>query len=127
MRRALIAATLIALIGQPAWSQDAPAGSPRIVGGYVTGKGYLDMDGVEKRAYLMGLMEGMFLAPAFGAPEGNLKWLLDCTSQVGLNDFRSSMFQYILRRDELYENQSPVKAYRAIKALCAERGFTAAP
>ena len=29
----------------------------------------------------------------------------------------------ILKREELHENQSPLKAYRAIKAVCAENGF----
>lgn len=120
MRRALIALVL-ATLALPAWSQEAPP--VRIVGGYVTGKGYMDMDGLEKKAYLMGLLEGMFLAPAFGAPEVSEKWLLDCTAQVGLNDFRTYLFQYILKRDELHDNQSPLKAYRAIKALCGERGF----
>jgi hypothetical protein len=123
MKRALIV-LFIATIALPAWSQEVPP--PRIVGGYVTGKGYMDMDGLEKKAYLMGLLEGMFLAPAFGAPEISEKWLLDCTNQVGLNDIRSYLFQYILRRDELHENQSPLKAYRAIKALCGERGFAPA-
>lgn len=121
MRRTLIA-ILFAVLAMPAWSQEAPP--PRIVGGYVTGKGYMDMDGLEKKAYLMGLLEGMFLAPAFGAPEISEKWLLDCTNQVGLNEFRSYLFQYILKRDELHDNQSPLKAYRAIRALCAERGFS---
>lgn len=120
MRRALIVLVL-ATLALPAWSQEAPP--VRIVGGYVTGKGYMDMDGLEKKAYLMGLLEGMFLAPAFGAPEVSEKWLLDCTAQVGLNDFRTYLFQYILKRDELHDNQSPLKAYRAIKALCGERGF----
>jgi len=123
MRRVLIA-FFIAVFSLPAWSQDAPP--VRIVGGYVTGKGYMDMDGLEKKAYLMGLFEGMFLAPAFGAPEISEKWLLDCTKEVSLNDFRSYMFQYYLKRDELHENQSPLKAYRAIKALCGERGFAPA-
>ena len=120
MRRALIAA-LIAVVALPAWSQEAPPA--RIVGGYVTGKGYMDMDGLEKKAYLMGLLEGMFLAPAFGAPEISEKWLLDCTDKVSLNDFRTYLFQYILKRDELHDNQSPLKAYRAIRTLCTERGF----
>ncbi len=127
MKRVLIA-LLVAAFALPAWSQEAPP--VRIVGGYLSGKGYMDMDGLEKRAYLMGLLEGMFLAPAFGAPEISEKWLLDCTNQVGLNDFRSYLFQYILKRDELHENRSPLKAYRAIKALCGEHGFappTSAP
>ena len=47
MRRALIA-FFIAALALPAWSQEAPP--VRIVGGYVTGKGYMDMDGLEKRA-----------------------------------------------------------------------------
>lgn len=127
MRRAAIIA-LLALLTLPARADDTPppkedAPATKIVGGYVTGKGYMDMDGLEKRAYLMGLFEGMFLAPAFGAPEISEKWLLDCTAQVSLNDFRSYLFQYILKRDELHENQSPLKAYRAVKALCAEHGF----
>lgn len=124
MRQALIVALLVAFVS-PVWGQEAPTG-PRIVGGYVTGRGYVDMDGLEKKAYLMGLLEGMFLAPAFGGREENMKWLLDCTKDVGLTDFRRYLFEYIMKRDELMENQSPLKAYRAVRDLCGSRGYGAA-
>ena len=113
MRR--LAAALVLLIAMPVLAQDSGV---RIMGGYLTGKDFMDMDGLEKRAYVAGLLEGMFLAPAFGAKNEDMDWFLTCTAEVGVEDFRKSIFEYIRTRDDLWANRSPAKMYRAVRELC---------
>jgi len=47
----------------------------KISPGFFTGKDYLDMSDTEQRAYTTGEINGMLVAPFFGAPEENLNWL----------------------------------------------------
>jgi len=44
----------------------------KISPGFFSGKDYLDMSDTEKRAYVTGQINGMLVAPFFGAPEENL-------------------------------------------------------
>jgi hypothetical protein len=113
-----IAAVLVLVISLPALAQDAGV---RIMGGYITGKDFMDMDGLEKRAYVAGVLEGMLLAPAFGAKNEDMDWFLACTAEVGVEDFRKHMFDYIRSRDELWNNRSPAKMYRAARDICLAR------
>ena len=118
--RAVLAAFCLVVMTAAAHAQQAKP-APRIVGGYVSGREYMDMDGMEKLAYLRGLFDGMFLAPAFGAANEDVDWLLACTGEVGIEDFRRHLFEYVRTRDELWNNRSPVKAFRAVRDLCAQR------
>lgn len=93
----------------------------RIQGGYVAGVQYMDMDGLTKKAYVSGLIEGMLLAPAFGAPERNMEWFYVCTQEMGLNEIRKLLFEYIKDNHDLWENQNPAKNFRAIYQACLER------
>ena len=48
-----------------------------IPGGFGHGDDYLKMTAIQKNAYAMGVLNGMLLAPFFGAPEKCTKWLVD--------------------------------------------------
>ena len=54
----------------------------KISPGFFTGKDYLDMSDTERRAYATGEINGMLVAPFFGAPEENLNWLKTCTGKM---------------------------------------------
>jgi hypothetical protein len=47
----------------------------KISRGFFSGRDYLDMSETEQRAYATGEINGMLVAPFFGAPEENLNWL----------------------------------------------------
>ena len=116
MRR--IAAALVLLVSLPVLAQDSGV---RIMGGYVGGREFMDMDGLEKRAYVAGILEGMLLAPAFGAKNEDMDWFLACTAEVGVEDFRKHIFEYVRTRDDLWNNRSPAKVYRAVREICLAR------
>jgi hypothetical protein len=43
--------------------------------GFGTGQDYIKMSSVQKRAYAMGSVNGILLAPLFGAPKEKVQWL----------------------------------------------------
>ena len=121
----LAAITVISHSGQvpgapPDPVEDEPAGRIRIHSGYISGEEFLDMNGLEKKAYVAGLVEGMLLAPAFGAPDSNMLWFYECTRALGLRELRHILFVYIKGRDELWTNRNPAKIFRAVRAACQE-------
>jgi len=82
MKRTFLATVvLLFAVTPPALGQDDPVA---IKSGFVDGNGYRAFSGFEKRAYAMGLIDGYFLAPLFGAPKRRLEWLERCV--VGMTD-----------------------------------------
>lgn len=120
MKRLIVLALLLAATcgAAPAWGQEEDSDRVRIHGGYVAGVEYLDMDGLQKKAYVKGLVEGMLLAPAFGAPEENMLWLYDCTNEMDIDEVRKLLFDYIKDRHDLWENRNPAKSFRALSKAC---------
>lgn len=118
MGRRLIAALVLAIaLAAPAGAEEQPT-DIRIHGGFISGREFMDMDGLQKKYYVAGLIEGMMLAPAFGTPEENMEWFHACTLEINLKEMRRYLFNYILERDDLWPNRNPAKMYRAIRELC---------
>src|SRR5688572_26642103 len=63
--------------------------------GYFTGKDYLDMTDNERRAYATGAINGMLVAPFFGAPEDNVAWVKTCTAKMSDEDLAAVLTRYI--------------------------------
>ncbi|MFO0996128.1 MAG: hypothetical protein U1F33_05540 [Alphaproteobacteria bacterium] len=110
---------LLILLPIAAFSQDER--KTRIMGGYVTGREYMDMDGLEKKAYIRGLLDGMLLAPAFGAKEEDMEWFVACTKGLDITDIRKYLYEYIRSRSDLWDNPNAAKSFRAMRDLCIER------
>ena len=126
MRKFSLAAALLTVLTIAAptalqAAEDSDKAPVRIQGGYVSGVQYMDMDGLTKKAYVSGLIEGMLLAPAFGAPEENMEWFYVCTQEIGLNEIRKLLFEYIKDDHDLWKNQNPAKNFRAIYQACLAR------
>ena len=84
MRRLLPLIALLAFVSVYANQQRV-----KISPGFFTGKDYLDMSDTEKRAYVTGEINGMLVAPFFGAPEENLNWLKTCTGKMSDEELES--------------------------------------
>ncbi len=72
MKQVLTAILLIACIPGYSHSQKETV---TISPGFLKGKDYLDMGASEKRAYAMGAINGMTVAPMLGASEEKVTWL----------------------------------------------------
>jgi hypothetical protein len=112
-----ICVSLAVALAAALWAPTAHART-LIQGGYVSGKAYLDMPNLRKIAYVTGLLEGMFMAPKLGGDPQRMRWLAVCTDSLGRRGVRDVIENYLLERDQTWDNRNPAKMYRALAAGC---------
>jgi len=115
MKYLLALVALIALINVYATQQTV-----KISPGFFAANDYLDMSDTEKRAYVTGQMNGMLVAPFFGAPEENLSWLKTCSAKMSDEQLASLLTRYI--RDQPNQTQNlNVVTFAALRDACKTR------
>ena len=90
----------------------------KISPGFFTGKDYLEMSETEQRAYATGEINGMLVAPLFGAPEENLNWLKTCTGKMSDEDLASILIKYIRDQPKQMDANLNVVTFNAIREAC---------
>jgi hypothetical protein len=89
----------------------------KISPGFFTAKDYLEMSDTERRAYVTGEINGMLVAPFFGAPEENLSWLKACSGKMSDEQLASILARYI--RDQPNQDQNlNVVTFTALREAC---------
>ena len=89
-----------------------------ISGGYFTGKDYLEMTDTERRAYATGAINGMLVAPFFGAPQENLNWLKTCTGKLSDEQLAAVLANYIQSQPSNLQANLNVVTFNAIQQTC---------
>ena len=89
-----------------------------ISGGFFTGKDYLEMSDTERRAYATGAINGMLVAPFFGAPEENLNWLKTCTGKMSDEQLAAIVTSYIGSQPKNLELHLNILTFNAIQQTC---------
>ena len=90
----------------------------KISPGFFTAKDFLDMSDTEKRAYATGEINGMLVAPFFGAPEDNLNWLKTCTARMSDEQLATILDHFIRDQPEQRTANLNVVAFNAIREAC---------
>ena len=86
--------------------------------GFFTGKDYFEMSETEKRAYATGAINGMLVAPFFGAPEERLTWLKNCTGKMSDEQTASILSNYITNDSSQLSMSLNVVTFNALKDAC---------
>jgi hypothetical protein len=89
-----------------------------ISGGFFTGKDYLDMTDTERRAYVSGAINGMLVAPLFGAPPENLNWLKTCTGKMSDDQLAAVLTNHINNQPGNLQVTLNVVTFNAIQETC---------
>ncbi len=86
--------------------------------GFITGQAFLNLSQVEQHGYVMGVIDGAFLAPFFGAPKERVRWLETCT--IGMTDSQIAALVRKRLRDapEVWHLSASVAVYRAFLNVC---------
>jgi len=113
MRRLLPLFALIAFVTVYAHQQRVT-----ISAGFFTGKDYLDMTDTERRAYATGGINGMLVAPFFGAPEGNLNWLKTCSAKMSDEQVAGILTRYIREQPNGMDTNLNVITFNAMRDAC---------
>ena len=109
---------LLALVALVAIANIHPAQQTvKISPGFFAAKDYLEMSDTEKRAYVTGQINGMLVAPFFGAPEENLGWLKTCSSKMSDEQLASILTRYIREQTNQEQNLNVV-TFTAFRDAC---------
>jgi hypothetical protein len=112
MKYLLALVALIAVINVYATQQTV-----KISPGFFTARDYLDMSDTEKRAYVTGQINGMLVAPFFGAREENLTWLKTCSGNMSDEQLASILSRYIREQANAQQNLNVV-TFTALREAC---------
>src|SRR5678815_1412181 len=113
MKRLLPLLALVAFITSYANQQTV-----KISPGFFSGKDYLDMSDTEKRAYVTGEINGMLVAPFFGAPEENLNWLKTCTGKMADEELASIVTRFVREQPDQMQANLNVVTFNAVRKAC---------
>ena len=89
----------------------------KISPGFFTAKDYLDMSDTERRAYVTGQINGMLVAPFFGASEENLNWLKTCSGKMSDEQLATLLTRYIRDQPNPQQNLNVV-TFTALREAC---------
>ncbi|TPG51038.1 hypothetical protein EAH75_06480 [Rhodanobacter glycinis] len=112
MRRVLLLLALLAITGP------APAQTYEIKTGFVTGQAYLQMTQPQRSAYAMGVVDGMFLSPFFGAPKVKVTWLETCVTGMPDSQLVAVLDQYVRANPVRWHESMHTLAFSALKQAC---------
>ena len=90
----------------------------KISPGFFTGKEYLEMSDTERRAYVTGGINGMLVAPFFGAPEENLNWLKTCTGKMSDEELAAIVTKFIHEQPDQMQANLNVVTFNAVREAC---------
>src|ERR1044072_6738340 len=113
MRRLLPLIALVAFITVYANQQTV-----KISPGFFSGKDYLDMSDTEKRAYITGEINGMLVAPLFGAPEENVAWQKTCSAKMSDEDLAAILSRFIRDQPGQMQTNLNVVTFNALREAC---------
>lgn len=110
---AVLFAVILALVTADAGQQRVSIGP-----GFFNAKDYLDMTDNERRAYATGAINGMLVAPLFGAPDDNLDWLKSCTAKMSDADIAGILTRYIREKENQLNYSLNVVTFNALRHGC---------
>ena len=93
----------------------------KISPGFFTGKDYLDMSDTERRAYVTGEINGMLVAPFFGAPEENLNWLKTCSGKMSDEELATILTRFIRDQPNQMQQNLNVVTFNAFREACRKQ------
>ena len=91
-----------------------------ISAGFFSGTDYLEMTDTERRAHVTGAINGMLVAPLFGAPSENLNWLKTCTGKMSDEQLAAVLANYIKDQPSNLQLNLNVVTFNAIRETCRQ-------
>ena len=100
-----------------------PQSSVHIHNGFLTGQEYLDFDARTQQGYAMGVVDGMLLAPMFGAPSdaAKLKSLANCIEGMSNAQVKAIIDKFLKDHPERWNDPMHAVTYTAMMEACSRK------
>jgi hypothetical protein len=126
MKRAVLVLFVITAISSILYARQNNKGLRRgepVHQGYLKAGDYLEYDKDSQSIYAMGLMDGMFASPMFGAPAGNksLQEIETCTTGMPSTQVAAIIEKYVKNNPEKWNWPLNGAAYNAMLDGCRNR------
>jgi len=118
-RFALVAS--VALVALPGLSAAATGKDVTIHGGWMTPTEYRTLPDGQRGAYVTGVVEGWFHAPAFGAPERNTDRVVRCLGGLKPGQMMQAVDLYVAANPAEQDKTMNFLVYGALSDFCASR------
>lgn len=92
----------------------------KIRSGFSTGQKYIQMTAAQKRYYAMGIVNGMLLAPLFGAPKENMATLEKCISDMTDTQVAAILTEYLNKNPGQWNETPHVPMHKAMTEACTK-------
>jgi hypothetical protein len=86
--------------------------------GFVKGEEFLRMPEVRQRAYAAGIVDGVFLAPLFGAPKSQVSTVERCVEGMSDSQIAAILAKYIRERPARWHEHAHTLAFGALRDSC---------
>jgi hypothetical protein len=86
--------------------------------GFGTGEQYLNMSEPEQRAYAAGTINGILLAPLFGAPKKNLRRIENCVTGMTDSQVAAILTKYLRDNPSRWHETTHTSMYSALMESC---------
>jgi len=114
MRKILVALSFVAV------GTLSAASTVVIHKGVFTGNEFLEFDSDQRRIYAAGVIDGMFLAPFFGAPRSDLKWFEDCVEGMQDDQIAAILLKRFRDHPSNGRQYAHTQMYAALKTACSK-------
>jgi len=88
--------------------------------GFIRGNDYRSWNATEKNRYAVGVIEGMLLAPLFGAPKEQLSWLEECAAGMNSRQIIAILDRFLDDNPARWHEYMHTLAYTAMNDACTE-------
>lgn len=86
--------------------------------GFITGNTFLTLEPTSKNIYATGLIDGILLAPFYGAPGDNLKYFETCATGMPVRQVVAIFEKYLKENPEGWHRSMHVLGHLAMKQAC---------
>lgn len=86
--------------------------------GFYKGNDYRRLEGDQKWTYLTGIVEGMLLAPVFGAPRSRVAWLEECIVGMTNEQIAAIVEKFLTENPGRWQEPMHFLAHQAMFDAC---------
>lgn len=86
--------------------------------GFITGQKFRDLSELQKRSYAAGMLDGMLLAPLFGAAKERTGWFEACVTGMSDEQLAAILSKYLSDNPTRWHESVHLLFYSALHSTC---------